>query len=99
MPRSETIINGNDHQTVPMPPVQGSMSPMPPFVAYSANFTWRSDAAVTAVMHNCAMLLHRAFESPLIQLTVNQAAGVAVNDQPTYAGYLVVRLPTPAGCL
>jgi hypothetical protein len=39
----------------------------------------RSNAVVTAMMRLCDMLMQRASESPLTRLTVNQAAGVAVN--------------------
>jgi hypothetical protein len=42
--------------------------------------TWQvSNAVVTAMMRMCDMQMQRVFESPTTQLTVNQAAGVAVN--------------------
>jgi hypothetical protein len=58
-------------------------------------------AVVTAIMRVCDMEMQRAFESPLTQLTVNQAAGVTVNAaaaaaiQPAkarHARYLVTSL-------
>jgi hypothetical protein len=37
----------------------------------------RINAVVTAIMRMCDKITHRAFEAPLTQLTVNQAAGIA----------------------
>jgi hypothetical protein len=51
--------------------------------------TWQvSNAVVTAMMRMCDMQMQRVFESPTTQLTVNQAAGVAVNAAAAAAAVL-----------
>jgi hypothetical protein len=61
--------------------------------------TWRFNAVVTAPMRMCDMVMHRAFESPPTQPTVNQTAGVAVNAaavqlaKASHARYFITSLP------